>query len=130
MPFPVGDAPAVSASFGFPFGETVALLTAGTVTDPYSGEDAESWADEDVTSVDVAGVGVEPRPSGEPLQDARNQVTSGFTLYFPPTVTPTPQQRVVVRGEVYKILGETAEWVNPFTGWTPGNVVQVERSEG
>jgi hypothetical protein len=129
MPIPVGD-PATSSGVGFPFGETVALITAGTVTDPYSDEDAESWADEDVSSVDVPGVGVEPRPSGEPLEDARNRVTSGFTLYFPPSVTPTPFQRVVVRGKTYKILGETAVWKNPFTGWTPGNVVQCELVEG
>lgn len=113
----------------FPYGETVTVLTAGTTTDPYSGETVPSW-DETPTSVDVAGVGVEPRPSGEPLQDARNQVTSGFTLYFPPGATVTPQNRVIVRGGTYDVLGEPAEWVNPFTGWNPGTVVQVERSEG
>lgn len=113
----------------FPYGETVQVLTAGTVMDPYSGDPSPSW-NAVPTSVDVAGVGVEPRPSGEPLQDARNQVTSGFTLYFPPTATLTPQNRVIVRGATYDVLGEPSVWVSPFTGWTPGVVVQVERSEG
>lgn len=113
----------------FPYGETVQVLTAGTTTDPYSGEETPSW-EETPTSVDVSGVAVEPRPSGEPLQDARNQVTSGFTLYMPPGTAITPQNRVSVRGVTYDVLGEAAVWINPFTGWEPGIVVQVERSEG
>lgn len=112
----------------FPYGETVQVLTAGTSTDPYSNENAADWTSP--SSVDVTGVAVEPRPSGEPLQDARNQVTSGFTLYMPPGTTITPQNRVSVRGVTYDVLGEPAEWTNPFTGWEPGIVVQVERSEG
>lgn len=112
----------------FRHGEVVQVLTAGTTTDPYSGDDAPDWTTP--TSVTVSGVGVEPRPSGEPLQDARNQVTSGFTLYFPPDTTVTPQNRVSVRGATYDVLGEPAVWINPLTGWEPGTVVQVERSEG
>ena len=112
----------------FPHGETVTILTAGTTTDPYSGEPSPDWTTP--TSVTVAGVAVEPRPSGEPLQDARNQVTSGFTLYMPPGTTIAPQNRVSVRGATYDVLGHPADWRSPFTGWEPGIVVQVERSEG
>ncbi len=113
----------------FPHGESVEILTAGTTVDPYSGEPSESWAAMDVTEVVVDGVGVEPRASSEPLQDARNSVTSGFTLYLP-EVPLTSKQRVRVRGLVYNILGEPAVWRNPFTGWAPGLVVQVDRTEG
>jgi hypothetical protein len=112
----------------FPYGDTVQILTAGTTTDPYSGEPSPDWTSP--TSVDVAGVGVEPRPSGEPLQDARNQVVSGYTLYMPAGTAITSANRVVVRGETYDVLGEPAVWRSPFTGWEPGIVVQVERSEG
>jgi hypothetical protein len=112
----------------FPHGETVDVLTAGSVADPYSGEPSEWWD----TPVEVthAGVAVEPRPSEEPVQDARNAVTSGFTLYGLPAGSVTPANRVRVRGEVYDVLGEPAEWRNPFTGWEPGIVVQVGRVEG
>lgn len=113
----------------FAHGETVEVLTAGETVDPYSGEPSESWAPEDVTPVIVVGVGVEPRPSSEPVQDARNAVTSGFTLYMPP-IDLTSKQRIRVRGEVYNVLGQPAAWRNPFTGWTPGLVVQVDRTEG
>lgn len=112
----------------FPFGETVDVLTAGVVTDPYSGEDSPSW--DAPTEVQVDGVGVEPRPSGEPVQDARNAVTSGFTLYMPAGSDVTAQNRVRVRGIVYGVLGEPAVWRSPFSGWAAGVVVQVERTEG
>lgn len=112
----------------FPYGETVQVLTAGTATDPYSGKPSPDWTS--LTSVDVPGVAVEPRPSGGPLQDARNQVTSGLTLYMPAGTGITAQNRVTVRGVTYDVLGEPAVWRSPFTGWEPGIVVQVERSEG
>lgn len=121
----------------FPYGETVTVLTAGTVTDPYSEETVPAWKLSagqtwtiEPSGVNVTGVAVEPRPSGEPLQDARNQVVSGFTLYFPAGTAITAQNHVTVRGETYDVLGEPAVWKNPYTGWEPGVVVQVERWEG
>lgn len=112
----------------FPHGETVAVLTAGTVSDPYSGEDSASW--DTPTEVNVLGVGVEPRPSDEPVQDARNAVTSGFTLYMPAGTVIGSANRIRVRGEVYDVLGEPAVWRSPFTGWEPGVIVQVARTDG
>jgi hypothetical protein len=78
--------------------------------------------------VTVDGVLCEPRPSGEPVQDARNAVTSGWTLYMPAGVTITPQSRVRVRGLVYDVLGEAADW--RLGSWRPGLVVQCERTAG
>jgi hypothetical protein len=112
----------------YPHGETVAVLTAGTKTDPYSGEAREDWST--ATEVTHSGVAVEPRPSSEPVQDARNAVTSGFTLYGLPDGAVTAANRVRVRGEVYEILGDPALWRSPFTDWEPGLVVQVGRTEG
>lgn len=112
----------------FPFGETVEILTAGTVTNPYSDEDTPTWATSTVTV--VTGVGVEPRPSGEPTQDARNAVTAGYTLYLPPDTPITAANRVRVRGGTYDVIGDPADWRSPFTGWHPGVVVQVTRTEG
>lgn len=112
----------------FPHGETVTILTPTQVADPYSGETSDDWSAP--TETDVYGVAVEPRPSSEPTQDARNAVTSGFTLYLPPGTAVTPTNRVRVRGNDYGVLGEPAEWRNPFTGWTPGLVVQVGRTAG
>lgn len=113
----------------FPYGEQVTILTAGTEVDPYSGESVSSWELPPSEAL-VDGVGVEPRPSDEPTQEARNAVVSGFTLYLPTGTVIGPQNRVVVRGGTYEVLGEKAEWVNPFTGWAPGVVVQVQRVDG
>lgn len=112
----------------FPFGETVDVITAGAKVDPRSGDEVADW--EAATEATVAGVAVEPRPSQEPQQDARNAIVSGFTLYLPADATVTARNRIRVRGEVYDVLGEPALWRSPFTGWEPGQVVQVGRQEG
>ena len=124
---PIIFSPAASSS-GFPYGEPVDVLSAGTTTDPYSGESRADWSSASEVAVD--GVGVEPRPSQEPVQDARNAVTSGYTLYMPAGAQIDARSRVRVRGEVFEVLGEPAVWRNPFTGWEPGVVVQVGRVEG
>lgn len=128
MPIPGPTTPTSTVVGTFPAGETVTLLTPGTSADPYSGGTEEDWGSP--TSVDILQCGVEPRPSGEPTQDARNAVTSGFTLYLPSGLGVTAGHRFQVRGEVYEVLGDPADWVNPFTGWEPGTIVQVERTEG
>lgn len=111
----------------FPYGEDVGILSPGTTTDPYSGEPTDDWS---TTTEVTERAAVEPRPSTEPVQDARNAVTSGFTLYLPADSTVTARKKVGVRGKVYDVLGEPALWRSPFTGWEPGVVVQVGRVEG
>ena len=102
------------------------VLRAGVVADPYSGDVSPSW--DSPVGVTVSNVLVEPRPSGEPVQDARNAVTSGFTLYMPASADVTAADRVEVRGRVYSVLGEPADW--RLGSYRPGLVVQVERTEG
>lgn len=110
-------------------GETIQILTAQTVTDPYSQAETLDW-NLPPSERDVENVLCEPRPVGEVLQDARNAVTSGWTLYCQtaPDPLPTPQQRVRVRGRVYEIDGEPANWV--MGGWHPGVVIQAKVVEG
>lgn len=112
----------------FAYGEEVAILEAVESSDEY-GNTVESW-DEPATVAIVQGVGVEPRPSGESFTDSRNAVTSGFTLYMPAGTPVQPQHRIAVRGEVWSVQGDPAVWRNPYTGWTPGVVVQVGRTDG
>lgn len=104
-------------------GETVTRLRAGTAVDPYSAEASEDWGsatEEDITTLAPA----EPRPSNEPVQDARNAITSGFTLYLPLDADVTARDRMRVRGVVYDVLGEPAVWARA------GMVIQVGRTEG
>jgi hypothetical protein len=118
---------------GWPFGETVTRLQAQTVADPYSTETREVWDDPSLPPVEVAleGCAVEPRPSTEDQGEARNAVTDGFTVYLPPEAAEvTSRHRVRVRGAVYSVLGEAADWRSPLTGWIPGRVIQCERVTG
>ena len=108
-------------------GETVVILTGTAIVDPYSGEPSGmSWTAP--TQVSVDNVLCEPRPSSEPVQDARNAVTSGFTLYLPAGTAITPANRVRVRGLDYDVLGEASDW--RLGSWRPGLVVQTSRVSG
>ena len=104
--------------------ETVTRLRAATTTDPASLQPVLDWSvaasELDVTTLAPA----EPRPSGEPVQDSRNAVTSGWTLYLPESADVTAWDRVRVRGVVHSVLGEPASWLGA------GLVVQCERVEG
>jgi hypothetical protein len=103
--------------------ETVTRLRAGTVTDPYSGEDAEDWSAP--TEVDIVTLApAEPRPSGEPLENARNALVNGWTLYLPYGSDVTARDRMLVRGEEYPVQGTPADWLGA------GIVVQAFRTEG
>lgn len=110
-------------------GETVILLTAATRTDPYSNEEVIDWSLTPTETELTTSWPPEPRPSSEPAQDARNAVVSGFTLYFDDWPAITPQNRIQVRGELYDVLGEPAEWRWP-SGDVAGSVVQVGRTSG
>ena len=105
-------------------GEAVTVITAGTTIDPYSTDPVESWAPADVTTRTVTTIApLEPRPSDEPVQSARNAVTSGWTLYLPAGDPITSRDRVRVRGIDYPVQGEPADW-------GVGVVVQAFRTEG
>lgn len=103
--------------------ETVTRLRAGTVTDPYSNEASEDWTSPTSLAIETLAP-AEPRPSGEPLEDARNSVVSGFTLYLPTDADVTARDRMTVRGDTYDVLGDPALWLGK------GIVVQVGRTEG
>lgn len=103
--------------------ETVVVLAATTTTDPYSGLEVEDWTTPTERSVTTLAP-AEPRPSQEPVQDARNAVVSGWTLYLPAGDPIGPQNRVRVRGEEYPVQGQPADWLGA------GVVVQAFRTEG
>lgn len=113
-------------------GETVTVLTGVPAAnpDPYSGDPVVDWTQPPATEVDIEGVLCEPRPSAEPVQDARNSVTSGYTLYVrarPVMPVILPSNRVRVRGTDYDVLGEPSDWRMGAFG---GLVVQTSRTAG
>lgn len=104
--------------------ETVTRLRGTAVEDPYSGEmtgvDWSTPAELALTTLAPA----EPRPSGEPVQNARNAVTSGWTLYLREGADVLAGDRMLVRGGTYEVEGDPAAWLGG------GLVVQTERVEG
>lgn len=103
--------------------ETVTRLRAQTRTDRY-GATTLDWSLTPSSLAIVTLAPAEPRPSAEPVQDARNSVTSGWTLYLPEGSDVTPVDKVTVRGTDYFILGEPAAWLGA------GLVVQCSLTEG
>ena len=113
----------------FPHGEPVTVLTAGFDDDPYSTDLTRSW-EWTPSEVVVEGVAVAPGGSTEPLEVGRNAVDSDFDLFMPADAVVTHDNRVVVRGLTCDVVGRPFRWSSPFTGWTPGLVVQCKIREG
>lgn len=113
----------------FAHGETVTRLRATPATDPYSGEATGlDWDAPD--ELDIDGCGFNPGQSSEPLQEARNAVTSQPEVYAPFGSDVLSGDRIVVRGKTYDVDGEPADWRSPFSGWSPGMVIVLKRVEG
>lgn len=109
--------------------ETVTVLRGTPVADPYGGTDTGlSW--DDPARTDVEATALEPRPSSEPTQDARNSVTTGYTVYLTGQPDVTAQDRVEIRGETYQVDGAPADWRSPFSSWQPGLIVQTTQVAG
>lgn len=115
----------------FAHGETVTVLTAGTIHDPYSDEDVPSW-DVDPVETPVDNVLVGAGGSTELTEAARDAVDSDFDLIFQPPLTtvPTAQDRVVVRGLVCEVDGRPFAWKWPASPGDAGMVVRVSIREG
>jgi len=110
-------------------GETVTVLTAGTRTDRY-GATVEDW--DNPTSIDVENVLVADGGSTETNTNASNITDSDFDLIFQPpiTVTPTPENRIIVRGLTCNVAGRPFRWTWPASGDDAGLVVKVQIREG
>ena len=110
-------------------GETVTVLTAGTKLDSF-GHPVEDWANP--TSVDVDNVLVGAGGSTEDRTNAANVVDSDFDLIFQPPIstTPTPANRIVVRGLTCNVVGRPFRWVWPASSGDAGLVVKAQIREG
>jgi hypothetical protein len=118
--------------FPLPFGETITIVRSGPSTGrddygvPIPGPDTE---------IDVKGCVVAPRPEniriGTAAQQGRDSVITGWTVYAPPGTEIRTTDRLRIRGSLWEVTGETADWGrSPFTG-TPGCVeVTADRITG
>ena len=108
----------------FPAGETVTLVSAAvTGTDEY-GNDVRS-----PTSTDLDNCPVWPTTSSEQVE-GRDTVTTGLTVVLPVGTPVAATDRLLVRGAEYEVHGAPERFQSPFTGFTPGLVVNLRRVTG
>lgn len=105
----------------FHYGITVTLLL----------QVEDRFGDETTTEVGtITDCGWAPRTSTED-EDGRSQVIRGRVLYAPAGSGITAQHRVrFPDGSVWRVEGDIGPWRSPFTGWAPGDEVQLERVTG
>jgi head-tail adaptor len=115
-------------------GETVTVLRPGTVTDRY-GDSTKDWSDPDRT--DVAGCHVAPGSAGGSAGGAKEETAAGregvvvtYDVFFPAGTDVRPGDRAEVRGDVFDVDGEPADWRSPYTGRHAGIHVALRTVEG
>ena len=110
----------------FPFGEPVIFEAYVTGAEDVHGNPIETF-DAPVT---VGGCAFDPGASQEVYEPGRNPVTTAPRVFAPAGTVVTARSRVTVRGKVYLVDGDPAEWRNPYTGSIPGTVVTLEAVDG
>ncbi len=113
----------------FPYGETVRLVRAGLVEDPFSGELVADWSNPTYYPLPVpcavyASMVAEPGVLETPLL-----VTSTLTVVMPYETDVRQTDRVqIMTGSFARIYEVEAvrKWKHPMTGWTPGAEVRVK----
>lgn len=109
--------------------ETVEVLRALMVEDPFSGEEvSEDWSSP--ITFEVEGCIIEPRTTAEPLEAGRAAVVVGYTIHMPYDTDITAKDRVRLFDEVWNVDGYPFKWKNPFTGHKAGIEVSLKKVSG
>lgn len=87
------------------------------------------------TTTAIAGAFVAPRSSSDNDDVGRVGVIVGLTLFVPYGTSLTTADKVLVaegntNDGTYEIEGQPADWLHPWTGWTPGQSVALKRAAG
>ena len=110
----------------FPAGETVLWEQFNGTVEDDRGDDTPTWA----AAVEVDGVAFSPARSTEPRNGSSKRVLLPATIYGVLPAGVDSQDRFTVRGVVYEVVGMGQSWINPFTGWDAGDLVELERVTG
>ena len=111
--------------------ETVTLIRRGepTGTDAYN---QPTYGPPTEVAIDLAFV--EPAGSDEPDEADRQPVLTRANVYVPASARAqlgtAPFDGVRIRGEVFEIVGQPADWSSGWTSWDPGIVLTCLRVAG
>lgn len=120
--------------FPLPFGETAVRLRRRMIEDPYSGELTRSdWSNHD--ELEIEGAAVAPSSSTDQVGTSntntnRQLVITMMSVYGPTGMDVREDDRIRVRSGLWDVIGDKADWRNPFTGWEPGDEFPVKRVKG
>lgn len=106
-------------------GETVILITRTVVGQDGDGNDLYG---EVQTPLD--GCWFDPGGSSELIQGQETVIRRPQVGLPEGSVLPSPVDAVIARGIRYPIDGQPQAFHNPFTGWEPGIVIQLEGVTG
>ena len=85
----------------------------------------------DVDTVLEERAGFDPGGSREPVEVGRTQTVTTPKLYFRRQFPDlTPSDKVIVRGVIFDIQGDPADWRSPYGSDVGGLVVELKRAEG
>jgi hypothetical protein len=117
---------------GVPFGETVTLIRRTKTGEDDYGNDIYSATDVTVPGVVWAPAGSRGGvPASIEHTGAADMVTTNAQAYLPPGTTVTSVDRIRrENGDLYEVSGEPSLYRNPFTGTSPGPIVEVKRVTG
>ena len=113
---------------GWP-GEPVTRIRPADTPDPYSGEVVDvDWGAS--TELLLTAAAVAPAGSSEPVLDGREPVLTQTVVYLPGQADVLAGDRMLVRGEVYAVVGDPSLWVDPWQQSPSGLVVRLSKVEG
>lgn len=67
------------------------------------------------------------RRSASPSQAAELSVNDRHEVLAPANADVLPTDRVRMNGLLYQVIGLPMDWTDPFTGWSPGVQIMLER---
>ena len=114
----------------FDYGEEFVRQRAGKILDPYSDEEiGEDWGNPDEETLD--GAYFSSQSSTDSDGEARRQTSTGKQLIIPdPDADVRRGDRIRQGSRIWAVVGFPENDVNPFTGWRPTLVIDVEDHVG
>ena len=112
------------------FGSTVVLRSRSSATrDKYGNKVLDTSVETTFTNVPVWPTDGNGNSSNE--QTYQHQlVTSGLSALLPTGTEVLPTDQMVIDGKLYEVAGQPAIFKSPFTGNSPGVLIQLSRVSG